>query len=97
MTDEATLSRAELLASKFAAHRQLARWGKHRASLRPRQREQRTALVRAVRILEDPRFGHGVELRATRRVASPELDQCARAYECSRRHHLPDGPATGRA
>jgi hypothetical protein len=57
MTDEATLSRAELLASKFAAHRQLARWGKHRASLRPRQREQRTALVRAVRILEDPRFG----------------------------------------
>jgi hypothetical protein len=59
------LSRDELLALKFAVHRQLARWGKHRDSLRPRQREQRTALVSAVRTLEDPRFGDGVELRAT--------------------------------
>jgi hypothetical protein len=44
----------------------LAPRGKHRASLRPRQREQRTALMRSVRILQHPRFGHGVELRATR-------------------------------
>jgi hypothetical protein len=58
------LDRDELAALKFAAHRQLARWGKNRDSLRPRQREQRKALVRAVRTLKDPRFGDGVELRA---------------------------------
>jgi hypothetical protein len=62
----ARLDRDELAVLKFAAHRQLARWGKNRDSLRPRQREQRTALVSAVRTLEDQAFADGVELRATR-------------------------------
>jgi hypothetical protein len=44
------LSREEVQALKFAAHRQLARWAKN-SQLRPRQREQRAALVRAVRTL----------------------------------------------
>ena len=56
------LSRVEVQALKFAAHRQLARWAKS-TQLRPRQREQRAALVRAVRILEDQAFAHGAELR----------------------------------
>jgi hypothetical protein len=59
------LSRDEVAALKFAAHRQLARWAKNRP-LRPHQHAQRGALVRAVRVLEDPRFGEGVELRASR-------------------------------
>jgi hypothetical protein len=57
------LSRHEIQALKFAAHRQLARWAK-RNQLRPRQREQRAALIRAVRILEDGAFNGGCELRA---------------------------------
>jgi hypothetical protein len=48
------LSRNEVLALKYAAHRQLARWAKARP-LHPRQRARRTALVAAVRTLEDPR------------------------------------------
>ena len=58
------LSRDEVQALRFAAHRQLARWAKGRP-LRPRQREQRTALVRAVRILEDHAFAEGCVLHAT--------------------------------
>jgi hypothetical protein len=58
------LSREEVQALKFAAHRQLARWAK-RSQLRPRQREQRAALVRAVRVLEDQAFADGCELHAT--------------------------------
>ena len=57
------LSADQVSALKFAAHRQLARWAKS-SHLRPRQREQRTGLVHAVRILEDPAFADGVELRA---------------------------------
>ena len=57
------LSRHEIQALKFAAHRQLARWSK-RNELRSRQREQRAALVRAVRILEDKALADGCELRA---------------------------------
>jgi hypothetical protein len=57
------LSRDELLALKFAAHRQLARWAKTRP-LRPRQQAQRTDLARAVRVLEDQAFADGCELRA---------------------------------
>jgi hypothetical protein len=57
------LSREEVQALKFAVHRQLARWAKN-SQLRPRQREQRAALVRAVRILEDQAFTDGCELRA---------------------------------
>jgi hypothetical protein len=65
MSDEPTqrLSRDEVSALKFAAHRQLARWAKS-SHLRPRQREQRGALVRAVRILEHHPFANGCELRA---------------------------------
>jgi hypothetical protein len=55
------LSRKEVQALKFAAHRQLARWAKTN-HLRPRQREQRAALVRAVRILEDQAFADGCQL-----------------------------------
>jgi hypothetical protein len=55
------LSRDQVLALKFAAHRQLARWAKTRP-LRPRQHAQRTELIRAVRILEDQSFAHGCEL-----------------------------------
>ena len=56
------LSRDEVLALKYAAHRQLARWAKARP-LNPRQRERRAALVTAVRTLEHPAFMHGCELR----------------------------------
>ena len=59
------LSRDKVQALKFAAHRQLARWAKS-TQLRPRQREQRAALVRAVRIFEDQAFAHGAELRPAR-------------------------------
>jgi hypothetical protein len=58
------LSREEVQALKFAAHRQLARWAKTRP-LRPRQQDQRTNLVRAVRILEDPAFADGCDVRAS--------------------------------
>jgi hypothetical protein len=58
------LSREEVQALKFAAHRQLARWAKTR-SLRPRQQAQRTALVRAVRVLEHQALADGCELRAS--------------------------------
>jgi hypothetical protein len=66
MTDQPRadrLSREEVLALKFAAHRQLARWA-NRRPLPPRQRAQRAALVRAVRVLEDQAFADGCELRA---------------------------------
>jgi hypothetical protein len=59
------LSRDQLLALKFAAHRQLARWAKSRP-LRPRQQAQRSALVSAVRVLEDQAFAEGCELTAIR-------------------------------
>jgi hypothetical protein len=58
------LSRDEVLALKYAAHRQLARWAKARP-LQPRQRERRSALVAAVRTLEDPILANGCELRAS--------------------------------
>jgi hypothetical protein len=57
------LSLDEVAALKFAAHRQLARWAKNRP-LRSRQREQRAALVSAVRVLEHPALRDGCELRA---------------------------------
>jgi len=60
------LSREQLLALKFAAHRQLARWSRIR-QLRPRQQAQRAALVSAVRVLDDRAFAEGCELMATGR------------------------------
>jgi hypothetical protein len=59
-----SLSREEVQALKFAAHRQLARWAKNN-QLRPRQRQQRAALVRAVRILDDQAFADGCHLQAS--------------------------------
>jgi len=56
------LTREHVLALTFAAHRQLARWAKSRP-LAPRQRARRAALVHAVRVLEDPAFADGCELR----------------------------------
>jgi hypothetical protein len=60
------LSREQLLALKFAAHRQLARWAKTR-QLRPRQQAQRTSLVSAVRVLEDQALADGCELMPIRK------------------------------
>jgi hypothetical protein len=57
------LTREELQALKFAAHRQLARWAKSRP-LPSRQQAGRDALVRAARTLEDPAFAEGCEVRA---------------------------------
>jgi hypothetical protein len=59
------LSREQLLALKFAVHRQLARWAKAR-QLRPRQQAQRAALVSAVRVLEDKALAGGCELTPPR-------------------------------
>jgi hypothetical protein len=53
----------DIVALKFAAHRQLARWAK-KPRLSPRQHAQRDALRRAVRVLQDQEFADGCELRA---------------------------------
>lgn len=58
---EARLSGEELLALKFAACRQLARWD-NRPRLRPNQRARRTALKRAVGVLQEHAFAHGCDL-----------------------------------
>jgi hypothetical protein len=65
VSDERTpgLSGDQVLALKFAAHRQLARWS-NKPKLSPRQQAQRSALTSAVRILQDQAFAHGCELRA---------------------------------
>jgi hypothetical protein len=57
------LSGDDILALKFAAHRQLARWAK-KPRLSPRQHAQRNALKRAVTVLQDQAFADGCELRA---------------------------------
>jgi hypothetical protein len=49
------LSREQLQALKFAAHRQLTRWARRR-DLKPRQQAQRAALICALDILEDTAF-----------------------------------------
>jgi hypothetical protein len=56
------LSGEDILALKFAAHRQLARWAK-KPRLSPRQHAQRNALKRAVAVLQDQAFAHGCDLR----------------------------------
>jgi hypothetical protein len=56
------LSGDQVVALKFAAHRQLARWS-NKPKLGPRQHRQRAALKGAVRILQDQAFAHGCELR----------------------------------
>jgi hypothetical protein len=64
MSDElpSRLSGDEVLALKFAAHRQLARWA-NKPKLSPRQHRQRTALTSALRLLQNQAFAHGCELR----------------------------------
>ncbi len=62
MSDEhRRLSGEEILAMKFAAHRQLARWSK-KPTLSPHQHAQRNALKRAVGVLQDQTLAHGCEL-----------------------------------
>ena len=60
------LSGDEVVALKFAAHRQLARWA-HKGDLSRRQHARRAALVRAVRILQDKAFADGCQLHAAPR------------------------------
>ncbi len=64
MSDEAVprLSAEQVLALKFAAHRQLARWA-NKPQLSPHQHGQRSALKGAVHVLQDQAFAHGCELR----------------------------------
>jgi hypothetical protein len=59
----ARLSGDEILALKFAAHRQLSRWAS-KPSLSAHQHGQRAALKRAVHVLQDKALAHGCELRA---------------------------------
>jgi hypothetical protein len=59
----ARLSGDEILALKFAAHRQLSRWAS-KPSLSAHQHAQRAALKRAVHVLQDRVFAHGCQLRA---------------------------------
>ena len=63
-SDEPTprLSGEQILALKFAAHRQLARWA-NKPKLSPHQHGQRSALKDAVRVLQNQAFAHGCELR----------------------------------
>jgi hypothetical protein len=66
MTDPPTrrLSSEEIVALKFAAHRQLARWA-NKPQLSQRQHVRRSALRRAVQVLDDKAFAAGCELRAS--------------------------------
>jgi hypothetical protein len=58
----AHLSGDEIVALKFAAHRQLTRWAS-KPGLSAHQQAQRAALTRAVQILQDKQLSHGCELR----------------------------------
>ena len=58
------LSGDEVLALRFAAHRQLARWS-NKPKLSAHQHGQHTALKSAVRVLHDHALAHGCELRAS--------------------------------
>jgi len=67
MSDEPRpcLNGQEVVALKFAAHRQLARWA-NKPRLSDHQHAQRAALRRAVRVLQSDAFTHGCELRPRR-------------------------------
>ncbi len=58
------LSRDEIAMLVFAARRQLTRWA-NRGDLQPREREQRAALIRAVRVLDDRALAGGCELHVS--------------------------------
>jgi hypothetical protein len=57
----ARLTGEQIIALRFAAHRQLARWS-NKPGLSPHQHAQRTALRRAAHVLHDDAFAHGCEL-----------------------------------
>jgi hypothetical protein len=59
----ARLSDEEIVALRFAAHRQLARWAK-KPRLSPHHQTRRNALKRAVHVLHDQAFAQGCELHA---------------------------------
>jgi len=61
-TPTARLSGDEVIALRFAAHRQLSRWAK--PGLNAHQHAQRAALRRAVRVLRDKALEDGCELQA---------------------------------
>jgi hypothetical protein len=65
MKDEAVaqLTREQVLALKFAARRQLARWSNKRG-LSSHQQGQRVALSAAASVLQAEAFANGCELRA---------------------------------
>ena len=62
MTDAPTPRLSQIGALKFAGHRQLSRWAKHR-ELSPRQQARRDALLSAVRLLADDTLRGGCHLR----------------------------------
>jgi hypothetical protein len=64
------LSGEEVLALRFAAHRQLARWA-NKPRLSPDQHARRNALKRAVGVLHEHAFTHGCVLHS----ADPEAQQ----------------------
>jgi hypothetical protein len=64
------LSGEEVLALRFAAHRQLARWA-NKPRLSPDQHARRNALKRAVGVLHEHAFTHGCELHAADPGAQP--------------------------
>jgi hypothetical protein len=66
----AHLSGEEILALRYAARRQLARWAKKRQLSRD-QYARRTALKRAVAALHHQAFVHGCELHAPRPGQQP--------------------------
>lgn len=72
MSDEPIghLSGDDVLALKFAAHRQLARWAKQ-SRLTPDQHARRNALKRAVAILHHKAFAHGCDLHAPKTGQRP--------------------------
>jgi hypothetical protein len=61
-TPACRLSGDEIAALVFAARRQLTRWAK-RQQLQPHEQARRSALIRAVRVLEDRAVASGCELR----------------------------------
>ena len=67
MSDEPgpCLSGEEVVALRFAANHQLARWNS-KPRLSEHQHSQRAALRRAVHLLRDDALTHGCELRSRR-------------------------------
>ncbi len=66
------LSADQIVALRFAAHRQLARWS-NKPQLSPHQHAQRTELRRAAHILRDDAFAHGCELHAPNEEESVDV------------------------